>query len=76
MAVKYICRHCQSSLGEIHQTQLSEMQLGFHLLTSEERKDIISYNSDGNVTVQMVCDYCMEALNHHPELHLIVSPLQ
>lgn len=47
MSVKYICRHCQSSIGEISRDQVSEYQLGFHFLTPEERSDIIAYNMDG-----------------------------
>ncbi|EGL19688.1 anti-sigma-F factor Fin [Paenibacillus chitinolyticus] len=76
MSVKYICRHCQSSIGEISRDQVSEYQLGFHFLTPEERSDIIAYNMDGGVTVKVVCDYCKQALDANPELNLIGSPLQ
>jgi hypothetical protein len=76
MSVKYICRHCLTSIGEINNSAISEYQLGFHFLTPEERRDIISYNIDGDVTVRVVCDYCREALDANPELSLVVSPLQ
>ncbi|MVP02182.1 anti-sigma-F factor Fin family protein [Paenibacillus lutrae] len=76
MSVKYICRHCQSKVGEISQGEISEYQLGFHFLTPEERSDIIAYNVDGGVTVKVVCDYCKQALDANPELNLISSPLQ
>jgi hypothetical protein len=76
MSVKYICRHCLTFVGEINNTAISEYQLGFHFLTPEERRDIISYNIDGDVTVKVVCDYCREALDANPELSLVVSPLQ
>jgi hypothetical protein len=45
-------------------------------LTPEERRDIISYNIDGDVTVKVVCDYCREALEENPELSLLANPLQ
>jgi hypothetical protein len=50
--------------------------LGFHFLTPEERSDIIAYDSNGDVTVKVVCDYCREAVERNPELLLVVNPLQ
>ncbi|OXM82603.1 anti-sigma-F factor Fin family protein [Paenibacillus rigui] len=76
MAIQYICRHCQTKIGQLDQSQVSEELLGFHFLTPEERQSIISYNPNGDVTVKVVCDYCKEALDHNPELSLLTSPLQ
>jgi hypothetical protein len=76
MAIKYICRHCLTFQGEINSNDVNEAQLGFHFLTPEERRDIISYNIDGDVTVKVVCDYCREALEENPELSLLANPLQ
>lgn len=76
MAIQYICRHCQTKIGQLDQSHVSEELLGFHFLTPEERQSIISYNPNGDVTVKVVCDYCKEALDHNPELSLLTSPLQ
>ncbi|SDE53675.1 Protein of unknown function [Paenibacillus sp. UNCCL117] len=76
MAVTYTCRHCQTFIGEIRGGAASEFQLGFHFLTPEERRDIISYNPNGDITVKVVCDYCKEALEANPELSLLANPLQ
>ncbi|MGN7309320.1 anti-sigma-F factor Fin, partial [Bacillus subtilis] len=38
--------------------------------------DIIAYNSGGDITVRITCDYCKEALEFNPELSLLASPLQ
>lgn len=76
MSIKYVCRHCQTPIGEIASAEVSEFQLGFHFLTPEERSDIISYSLNGDVTVRVVCDYCREALAANPELSLIGNPLQ
>jgi hypothetical protein len=76
MTVTYICRHCQTWIGELAQNHVSEELLGFHFLTPEERQSIISYNPNGDVTVKVICDYCKEALDSNPELSLVVSPLQ
>lgn len=76
MTIKYVCRHCSAPLGEIENPRVSEMQLGFHFLTPEERRDIITYSHSGDVLVKLTCDYCREALDEHPELNLVASPLQ
>lgn len=76
MSVQYVCRHCRSLIGEITSGDVSEYQLGFHFLTPEERKDIISYDLNGDIMVKVVCDYCKNALETHPELSLLSNPLQ
>ncbi|HEX7057836.1 MAG TPA: anti-sigma-F factor Fin family protein [Bacilli bacterium] len=76
MAVNYICRHCHTLIGRIEDAQVSEMQLGFHFLTPGERRDIITYDQYGGVSVKVVCDFCKDALDYHPELSLLSTPLQ
>lgn len=76
MAVKYVCRHCRTTIGELIVDRIDEAELGFHVLTPEERRDIISYNPEGDTTVKIVCEYCKQALDTHPELSLLASPLQ
>jgi hypothetical protein len=76
MSVKYICRHCQTTIGEIDAGAIDEARLGFHFLTPEERRDIISYSLNGDTVVKVICDYCKEALDANPELSLLANPLQ
>ncbi|MFC4777185.1 anti-sigma-F factor Fin [Paenibacillus sp. GCM10023252] len=76
MAIHYVCRHCRTPIGSIHRDEITEQQLGFHFLTPEERGDIIAYDPSGDVTVKVSCDYCREAYEANPELHLVTSPLQ
>ncbi|MNO99889.1 hypothetical protein D3C76_916710 [compost metagenome] len=76
MAIKYICRHCQTVLGTIDSPVVTELQLGLHSLTPSERRDIIAYDLNGEMTVKVTCDYCNEALSSHPELSLLSNPLQ
>ena len=76
MTIKYVCRHCGMNLGVIERDDISEMDLGFHFLTPAERKDIITYNHDGDVVVRLSCDYCREALEANPELWLVPNALQ
>ncbi|MEF2968749.1 anti-sigma-F factor Fin family protein [Paenibacillus sp. M1] len=76
MAINYVCRHCRTFIGRIDAPHVSESQLGFHFLTPEERRDIIAYDSNGEMTVRVTCDYCKEALESNPELTLLSNPLQ
>ncbi|AKG36925.1 MULTISPECIES: anti-sigma-F factor Fin family protein [Paenibacillus] len=76
MAIHYVCRHCRTFLGSIRRSAATEMQLGLHSLTPAERRDIIAYDSDGEITVKVTCNYCKEALENNPELSLLASPLQ
>mgnify|MGYP001217443755 CR=1 FL=1 len=76
MAVNYVCKHCKTPIGSIDRPEVTEQQLGFHFLTPEERGDIISYDSNGDVTVNIVCEYCNEALHTNPDLHMVGNPLQ
>ncbi|WEK54277.1 MAG: anti-sigma-F factor Fin family protein [Candidatus Cohnella colombiensis] len=76
MAVKYVCRHCQMPLGTFDNADVSEFRLGLHSLTLDERKRIIAYNSNGDVTVRVICDYCNQTLDSNPELALLSNPLQ
>lgn len=76
MAVIYECRHCRTSLGRFEDGQVSEYRLGLLLLTPDERKRIIAYNSDGDVIVKVICEFCCQTLENHPELSLLSNPLQ
>lgn len=76
MAVNYVCRHCNMPLGRFESADVPEYRLGFQFLTAEERRRIIAYNSNGDVTVRLICDYCSQTLEEHPELALLTNPLQ
>lgn len=76
MTIRYYCRHCRTSIGQIDDPSVTEQQLGFHFLTPEERGDIITYNAGGEIEVKSICDYCKEALEANPELSLVSNPLQ
>lgn len=76
MAIHYVCRHCRTFLGSLPASPATEMRLGLHSLTPDERRDIIAYDSEGETTVKVTCDYCRETLEQHPELSLLANPLQ
>jgi hypothetical protein len=76
MAVNYECRHCHMPLGRFESEQVPEYRLGLQFLTPEERKRIMTYNSNGDVTIKVICEYCGQTLESHPELALLSNPLQ
>jgi hypothetical protein len=63
-------------LGRFENEQVPEYKLGLQFLTPEERKRIIAYNSNGDVTVRVICEYCSQTLDDNPELVLLSNPLQ
>ena len=76
MSFRYECRCCGMRIGEINRSDISEDQLGFSSLTPEERQHIISKEQGGDTVIRILCDYCRDALNEHPELNLVGNPLQ
>ncbi|WP_153127244.1 anti-sigma-F factor Fin family protein [Peribacillus tepidiphilus] len=71
MALHYFCRHCGMSLGTIDEKMIGSEQLGFHLLNEEERQEMISYQSTGDIHVKSICHDCHEALHRNPDFHNI-----
>ncbi|MFC0472886.1 anti-sigma-F factor Fin family protein [Halalkalibacter kiskunsagensis] len=75
MAIHYQCRHCKTKLGSIEQEMHSET-LGFTQLTSRERANMLSYNENGDIHVQAICEDCHEALARTPELYELDNLIQ
>lgn len=74
--IKYVCKFCGQILGEVDYKDFYECNLGFDFLTLIERENIITYESNGDLLVKIICEYCEEALEKNPELFLISNPLQ
>lgn len=69
MSVHYYCRHCSTRMGTIEETSIHAEQLGIHTLTDEERNDMVSYESDGDIYIKAICEDCHEAFVRNPQLH-------
>lgn len=76
MAIIYQCRYCRHQVARIDEKMVSEEALGLQILTSDERKDIMTYDSGGNMLILITCEYCQEAMERSPELFLLTNPLQ
>ena len=69
MAIHYYCRHCGTKLGSIEQTPIHSEALGLHKLTEQERLDMVTYDSSGNIHIKAICEDCQEALERNPDYH-------
>jgi hypothetical protein len=76
MAIKYVCRHCQFEIGRLEQKEASTRDLGFHHLNDQERLDMVSYESNGDVKVNAICEDCQEALQRNPDYHQLETFIQ
>ncbi|MGP4073776.1 anti-sigma-F factor Fin [Piscibacillus sp. B03] len=64
MSVTMKCRHCQQSMGVIHDEERVYDLLGQQPLAL----DIVQLNDDGEVFVQLVCEHCEDILTQNPNL--------
>ncbi|WP_141434183.1 anti-sigma-F factor Fin family protein [Bacillus sp. 03113] len=69
MAIYYHCRHCGVKIGMIDSSYVEIERLGFHKLSDEERKDMISYDGSGNIYIKSICENCQESLQKNPEYY-------
>lgn len=76
MTIHYRCKHCQIPLGQIEEPMVSTSQLGFDHLTGDERKDMITYDTNGDMHVKVICEDCQEALERNPDLHQMETFIQ
>lgn len=69
MAIHYHCRHCGSQMGSIEQKSIHTEALGLHKLNEEERQEMVTYDSNGEVHITSICEDCQEALERTPDYH-------
>ncbi|MEH7236339.1 anti-sigma-F factor Fin family protein [Bacillus sp. JJ1562] len=76
MSLHYHCRHCGVKVGSIDSLSLHSESLGFHQLTDQERQEMISYQTNGDIHVKTICEDCQEALQRNPDYHQFESFIQ
>ena len=69
MSIHYHCRHCGIKLGSLEQQFVDTERLGLHRLTDEERQDMVSYQSNGDINIKSICEDCQESFNKNPEFY-------
>lgn len=73
----YLCKYCNSVLGQIDAHHAMVEQLGFSILTDDEKADMMTVDEALQTTyVKTVCEHCEAALRYNPELILSHTPLQ
>jgi hypothetical protein len=69
MALKYRCRHCGIQMGTIDNISVDSESVGLNKLTDEERMEMISYESTGDVHIKSICEDCHESLERNPDYY-------
>ncbi len=69
MAIHYTCRHCGTKMGTIEKTSITSASLGLDKLTEQERMEMVSYDSAGDIHITSICEDCQEALERNPDYH-------
>jgi len=73
MAIHYYCRHCNGNVGSLSKWEADLDQLGLNELTYEERREMIDYDSQGNLHVKVICEECEHILKENPDYHAYES---
>lgn len=69
MSFVYKCRHCGHVIGKLKQETLHASRLGLDQLSTEDTKDMIRYQDNGDIHIRSICESCEETLGHHPHYH-------
>lgn len=69
MSIVYKCRHCGHVLGTLERESVTVSQLGLNELSTEDKKEMIQQQRNGDVHIQTICENCEESLGHHPQYH-------
>ncbi|HLR66660.1 anti-sigma-F factor Fin family protein [Virgibacillus alimentarius] len=69
MSIVYKCRHCGHVIGEIEEQIVDTSMLGWDKLSIEDKKEMINYNSNGDIHIHAICENCEDTLGQHPQYH-------
>ncbi|MRH44990.1 DUF2757 family protein [Aquibacillus halophilus] len=69
MAVIYKCNHCGNIVGQLDQQVIDSTTLGWNELSNEDRKEMIEYQSNGDIHIKTICEDCQESLENNPHYH-------
>lgn len=69
MAIVYTCKHCGKEIGKLDQQTVDATMLGLDRLSTEDKREMIHYQSNGDIHIQAICENCEDSLNSHPQYH-------
>ncbi|MCT2534312.1 anti-sigma-F factor Fin family protein [Aquibacillus koreensis] len=69
MAIVYKCSHCDNLVGQLDHHTVDTQALGWNNLSSEDRKQMIQYQNNGDIQIKTICEDCQESLDRNPHYH-------
>ena len=69
MSIIYSCKHCGNVVGQLDQQVIDKEVLGWNELTAEDRKEMIQYQNNGDISIRIICEDCQESLEKNPNYH-------
>ncbi|WP_080871813.1 anti-sigma-F factor Fin [Oceanobacillus timonensis] len=69
MVIYYGCRHCGNDLGVLHDTEMDVSMRFFDLLKEQDMAEMLTSEKDGSFRLEVICEYCQQALDAHPDYH-------
>lgn len=64
MILTWLCRNCDSKLARMV-VERNDPRIA--ALTAQAGEDIIEYDPQGNATIRLLCEECLEAINLEEE---------
>jgi len=56
-------------MGTIDNIAMDSERLGLSELTDEERMEMVSYDSSGDIHIKAICEDCHESLKRNPDYY-------
>mgnify|MGYP001947979420 CR=1 FL=1 len=69
LSIIYKCRHCDHVIGKLEQKIIDTQLLGLQMLSTEEKKQMVRYEDNGDIYIQSICENCEETLENNPHYH-------
>lgn len=76
MPIRYKCRHCDTEIGQLPLDSIDEQFLLKNDITPEEQDTYIEHGSEGNYTIQCICEECQNSLQKFPNYYALKKWIQ
>ncbi|MGM8213041.1 anti-sigma-F factor Fin [Virgibacillus sp. W0430] len=69
MSIIYTCRHCGHEIGKLDRKVVDTSMLGWDNLSNQDKKEMITYKTNGDVHIKTICENCETSLGQLPQYH-------
>ncbi|MCZ2260574.1 anti-sigma-F factor Fin [Sporosarcina sp. G11-34] len=76
MTVRYKCRHCKTEVGSLPFESVKDTILLLQKLDEKEEEHFLTYEKDGAMAVQCICEQCQQSLQKFPDYYALSKWLQ